>query len=59
MKQKDASMARNDSAFSMNEDDLRKFVVVLILLRYHTLPQQQLYWDRRTTVSDANTPIVY
>ena len=55
MKQKDASIAHNDSAFSMNEDDLRKFVVALILLRYHTLPQQ-LYWDRR---NDANTPIVY
>ena len=55
MKQKDASVAYNDSAFSMNEDDLCKFVVVLILLGYHTLPQQ-LYWDRR---NDGNTPIVY
>ena len=51
-----ASVAHNDSAFSTSEDDLRKFVGVLCLSRYHTLPRQQLYWERG---NDANTPIVY
>ena len=39
------SVAHNDSAFSMSEDDLRKFVGVLFLSGYHILPQQQMYWD--------------
>ena len=29
----------------MSEDDLHKFVGVLFLSGYYTLPQQQLYWD--------------
>ena len=49
-------MAHNDLAFSMREVDLHKFVDVLFLSGYLTLPQQQLYWDRR---NDANTPIVH
>ena len=39
------SVAHDDSAFSMSEDILCKFVGVLFLSGYHTLPQQQLYWD--------------
>ena len=49
-------MAHIDSAFSMSENDLCKFVGVLFLSGYHTLPQQQLYWDRR---NDASIPMVY
>ena len=37
-----ASVAHNDSAFSMSKDDLCKFKGVLFLSGYHTLPQQQL-----------------
>ena len=51
-----ASVAHNDLAFSMREVDLHKFVGVLFLSGYLTLPKQQLYWDRR---NDANTPIFY
>ena len=38
-----ASVVHNDSAFSTSRDDLCKFVGVLFLSGYHTLPQQQLY----------------
>ena len=51
-----ASVAHNNLAFGMSEDDLRKFVGVLFLSGHHTLPQQQLYWDQR---NDANTLVVY
>ena len=35
-----ASVAHNDSAFCISEDDLHKFVGVLFLSGYHTLSQQ-------------------
>ena len=36
--------------------DLKKFVGVLLLSGYHSLPQQHLYWER---TADVETPIIY
>ena len=45
--------AKNDTQFSMTDDDLKAFVNVLFFSGYHSLPQQKLYWDRSKDMSTA------
>ena len=42
-----AQVQQNDNFFEMLEHDLKCYVGTLFLLGYHTLPQQDMYWDVR------------
>lgn len=46
---------KNNHTFSINKNDLEKFIGILILTGYHTLPQVRLYWSRD---SDKEVPLV-
>ena len=47
---------KNDQDFQLDDNDMRRFTGILLLTGYHTLPQQQLYWERS---QDVSMPIVY
>ena len=47
--------SQNDSTFTMTDSDLRYYVGTMFLSGYHSLTQQQMYWERN---NDVETPIV-
>ena len=51
-----AQVQQNDNLFEMSEHDLKCRVGTLFLSGYHTLPQQDMYWECQ---NDADIPLVY
>ena len=51
-----AQVQHNCNSFEMSEHDLKCCVGTLFLSDYHTLPQQDMYWERQ---NDAGIPLVY
>ena len=51
-----AQVQQNDNLFEMSEQDLKCYVGTLYLLKYHALPQQNMYWERQ---NDVGIPLGY
>ena len=49
------AQSRRNSTFKMTPQRLQAFTVILLLSGYSTLPQQEMYWQRR---DDSFNPIV-
>ncbi len=47
---------KNNLKFSVNKDELRSFIGILLLSGYHRLPQEDMYWEQ---AADVGVPIVY
>ena len=48
-----AQVQQNNNSFEMLEHDVKRYVGTLFLLGYHTLPQQDMFWERQ---NDAGIP---
>ena len=51
-----AQVQQNDNSFEISEHDFKCYVGTLFLSGYHTLSQQDMYWERK---NDAGVPLVY
>lgn len=49
------SQQQNHHSFMFSKDELLKFIGILLISGYHTLPRERMYWDR---APDCNVEIV-
>ena len=49
-----AKVSHNDTSFTFSEDEIRKYIGVLLFSGYHILPHQYMYWER---MDDISTPM--
>ena len=49
-----AKVSHNDTSFTFSEDELQKYIGVLLFSGYHILLQQYMYWE---WMGDISTPM--
>lgn len=48
-----AKVSHNDTSFTFYEDELRKYIDVLLFSGYYIFPQQYIYWEQIDEISTA------
>ena len=47
---------KNNPGFSINKEELKAFIGILLISGYHKLPHEDMYWEQ---AQDVGVPLVY